>query len=153
MEFIVPLLKAERVPSHFKYAFEACALASLNNGVGNRHHFEKEALGTYTKALSATFTAVRDPEVAKEDTTLGSVLLLGLFENITGKAMAMLAWASHVEGAIYLAKLRGREQLCTDIGLNMFIKTRLQMVSIGCCGSLGCVALVIELSKPKMFVY
>lgn len=129
MDFVVPLLKADKVPVHYKYAFEACALASLNNGVGNRNHFEKQALGKYTKALSTTFAALRDPEVAKEDTTLAAVLLLGLFENITAKTMGMLAWGSHIEGAIQLAKARGRKQLRTKVGLNMFVAVRTQMVS------------------------
>lgn len=125
----MPLLKADYVPLHYKYAFEACALASLNNGVGNGNHFEKEALGKYTKALSTTFAALRDPEVAKEDATLAAVLLLSLFENITAKTMGMLAWGSHIEGAIQLAKARGRKQLSTKVGLNMFIAVRTQMVS------------------------
>lgn len=130
MEFVVPLLKAENVPVHYRYAFEACALASLNNGVGNRNHFEKEAFGKYTKALSTTFAALQDPEVANEDATLAAVLLLGLFENITAKTMGMLAWGSHIEGAIQLAKTRGRKQLRTRVGLNMFIAVRTQMVSL-----------------------
>lgn len=130
MEFVVPLLNADTVPQHYKYAFEACALASLNNGVGNGNHFEKQALGKYTKALSTTFAALRDPEVAKEDATLAAVLLLGLFENITAKTMGMLAWGSHIEGAIQLAKARGRKQLQTKVGLNMFIAVRTQMVSL-----------------------
>ncbi|QUC18800.1 uncharacterized protein UV8b_03041 [Ustilaginoidea virens] len=128
MEFVVPLLKAEKVPLHYQYAFQACGLASLNNGVGNRNHFEKQALGKYTKALSTTFAALRDPEVAKEDATLAAVLLLGLFENITAKTMGMLAWGSHIEGAIQLAKARGRQQLRTKVGLNMFIAVRTQMI-------------------------
>ncbi|OAA49545.1 hypothetical protein NOR_01468 [Metarhizium rileyi] len=128
MEFVVPLLKLDMVPEHYKYAFEACALASLNNGVGNRNHFEKQALGKYTKALSTTFAALRDPEVAKEDATLAAVLLLGLFENITSKTMGILAWGSHIEGAIQLAKARGRKQLRTKVGLDMFIAVRTQMI-------------------------
>ncbi|KAG5927818.1 hypothetical protein E4U42_001734 [Claviceps africana] len=128
MEFVVPLLKAEKVPLHYRCAFEACALASLNNGVGNRNHFEKQALGKYTKALSTTFAALKDPEVAKQDATLAAVLLLGLFENITAKTMGMLAWGSHIEGAIQLAKARGRKQLQTRVGLNLFIAVRTQMI-------------------------
>lgn len=129
MEFVVPLLKTENVATHYKYAFEACALASLNNGVGNRNHFEKQALGKYTKALSSTFAALRDPAMAKEDSTLASVLLLGMFENITAKTMGMLAWGSHIEGAIQLAKARGRKQLETKVGLDLFVAVRTQMVS------------------------
>ncbi|PHH81230.1 hypothetical protein CDD83_3636 [Cordyceps sp. RAO-2017] len=128
MEFLIPLLKGDRVPHHFKYAFDACALASLNNRVGTGNDFEKEALGKYTKALSATFSALRDPDIAKNDATLASVLLLGLFENITARHVGMLAWGSHIEGAIQLAKARGRKQLRTKVGLAMFIAVRTQMI-------------------------
>ncbi|KJZ72389.1 hypothetical protein HIM_08192 [Hirsutella minnesotensis 3608] len=128
MEFVVPLMKMDDIPQHFKYAFEACSLASLNNRVGTGNDFEKESLGKYTKALSATYAALRDPEVAKQDATLGSVLLLGLFENITARHVGMLAWGSHIEGAIQLAKARGRKQLRTKVGLAMFIAVRTQMI-------------------------
>lgn len=128
MEFLVPLVKSDTIPSHFKLAFDACALAALNNQVGTGNDLDKEALGKYTKALSATFAALRDPEVAKLDATLVSVLLLGLFENITARKLGMLARGPHVEGAIQLAKSRGRKQLRTKIGLAMFIAVRTQMI-------------------------
>lgn len=129
LDFVMPLMRIDGTPQHFKYAFDACALASLNNRVGTGNHFEKEALGKYTKALSATSSALRDPEVTKQDATLASVLLLGLFENITAKHVGMLAWGSHIEGAVQLAKARGRKQLRTKVGLAMFIAVRTQMVS------------------------
>ncbi|UNI17361.1 hypothetical protein JDV02_003707 [Purpureocillium takamizusanense] len=128
MEFLIPLMKLGNVPPHFRYAFDACALASLNNRVGTGNDFEKEALGKYTKALSATFAAIQNPEVARQDTTLASVLLLGLFENITARQLGMLAWGSHIEGAIQLARARGRKQLRTKVGLAMFIAVRTQMI-------------------------
>jgi len=37
-------------------------------------------------------------------------------------------WAKHVEGAIQIAKARGREQLRTRRGLLLFITVRTQMV-------------------------
>ncbi|PNY25432.1 White-opaque regulator 1 [Tolypocladium capitatum] len=128
MEFLIPLMKMEHIPLHFKFAFDACALASLNNRVGTGNDFKKETLGKYTRALSATFAALRDPDVAKQDATLASVLLLGLFENITARQLGMLAWGSHIEGAIQLAKVRGRKQLRTKVGLAMFIAVRTQMI-------------------------
>lgn len=128
MEFIVPLMKLTDIPQHFRYAFDACALASFNNRIGTSNEFERQALSMYTKALSATHSALRDPEVTKQDTTLASVLLLGLFENITARHMGELAWGSHIEGAIQLVRARGRKQLRTKIGLTMFIAVRTQMV-------------------------
>ena len=131
MEFVVPLIKTDNPAQHFKYAFDACALASLGNRVGPGNDFEKVSLGHYTKALSATFAALRDSEHATSDATLGAVLLLGLFENITAKQLGMLAWGSHIEGAIQLVKARGKQQLKTKVGLAMFVAVRTQMVCIG----------------------
>ncbi|CAM1503676.1 Fc.00g012670.m01.CDS01 [Cosmosporella sp. VM-42] len=128
MEFVVPLIKTETPALHFKYAFDACALASLGNRVGPGNDFEKESLGHYTKALAATFAALKDPDRARSDATLGAVLLLGLFENITAKQLGMLAWGSHIEGAIQLVKARGKEQLRTKVGLAMFVAVRTQMI-------------------------
>lgn len=129
MDYLLPLLKADQGGDHFKYAFDACALASLGNRVGPGSDFEQAALSKYTKALSSTYKALRDPELAKHDTTLAAILLLGLFENITAKQLGMLAWGSHTEGAVQLVKARGRKQLRTKLGLLLFIAVRTQMVS------------------------
>lgn len=128
MEFLVPLMKVDCMPQHFRHAFDACALASLNNRVGTGNDLDKDALASYTKALATTFAALRDPDVAKQDATLASVLLLGLFENISARHIGMLAWGSHIEGAVQLAKTRGRKQLRTKVGLAMFIAVRTQMI-------------------------
>lgn len=133
MEFVVPMINAPA--PHFKYAFDACALASLGNRVGPGNNFEKESLGLYTKALSATFAALKDPKHATSDATLGAVLLLGLFENITAKQLGMLAWGFHIEGAMQLVKARGKQQVRTKVGLAMFVAVRTQMV----CTSLNLV--------------
>ncbi|KAJ4255036.1 hypothetical protein NW762_009840 [Fusarium torreyae] len=128
MEFVVPLLKSETVAPSFKLAFDACAIASLGNRVGPGTNFESKALGYYTKALSATFTALKDPVLSKEDSTLAAVLLLGLFENITAKQLGMLAWGSHIEGAIQLVRAREKKQIQTRTGLALFVATRTQMI-------------------------
>lgn len=130
MEFLIPLWKGDNTSPHFRYAFEACALASLNNSVGNRNHFEKQALSKYTKALSGTFEALCDPYLAKDDATLAAVILFGLFECITAKAMGRYAWGSHLEGAIQLVKARGREQLRTRHGVQMFSLVRMYIVRL-----------------------
>ncbi|ROT42725.1 hypothetical protein SODALDRAFT_269630 [Sodiomyces alkalinus F11] len=130
-EYILPLLKAEAPDGHLHHAFNACALASLGNrpnAPGSGSDLISRALGHYTKALSATHLALRDPELSKSDATLAAVLMLGLFENITAKKMGMFAWGSHIEGAIQLVKVRGRKQLRTRTGFLLFIAVRTQMI-------------------------
>ncbi|KAI6779654.1 Transcriptional regulatory protein-like protein [Emericellopsis cladophorae] len=128
MEYLLPLMKTERPAEHFKNAFDACAFASLGNRVGVGHDFGEIALSRYTKALSSTYKALRDPELAKQDSTLAAILLLGLFENISAKQLGMLAWGSHIEGAIQLVRARGKKQLRTKAGLHLFIAVRTQMI-------------------------
>ena len=130
MEYLLPLIKAETKIPHFKLAYDACALASLGNRTGSGNGFQEQALIKYTKALSMTFHALKDPELSKTDATLASVLLLGLFENITAKQIGTLAWGSHIDGAVQLVKQRGRKQLRTKNGLILFIAVRTQMVSV-----------------------
>lgn len=136
MEHLIPLLKADRPSEHFKNAFEACAFASLGNRVGPGNDFDQVALSKYTKALASTYKALRHPELAKQDETLAAILLLGLFENISAKQLGMLAWGSHIEGAIQLVKARGKQQTKTTTGLLLFIAVRTQMVSNSLASSL-----------------
>lgn len=129
-QFLLPLLKQDPPSPHFQHAFDACALASFNNRIGTGNEFDKEALGRYTEALAATAVALKNPVTAVQDSTLATILLLGLFENITAKSLGMLAWSSHIEGAIQLVKARGRAQLQTKIGMDLFLSVRTQMVSL-----------------------
>lgn len=128
LEFVVPLLNNVDSAPHFKAAFDACAVASLGNRVGAGSKFDSQALGHYTKALSWTFTALKDPKQATADSTLAAILMLGLFENITAKQLGMLAWGSHIEGAIQLVKARGKAQIESKVGLALFVAVRTQMV-------------------------
>jgi hypothetical protein len=50
-------------------------------------------------------------------------------QNITAKQLGNMAWGSHVEGALQLVKARGRSQLKTKIGVQLFIAVRTQLVS------------------------
>ena len=81
MDYLIPLMKVEPPNSHLQFAFNACALASLGNRVSaNGINFRDRAYVEYTRALSATNTALRDPEASKTDAVLAAVLLLGMFE-------------------------------------------------------------------------
>lgn len=129
MDYMIPLLEQRKPPDHFKAAFEACAFASLGNRSGPGQDFKKVALASYTRALAATHKALQDPIVSKQDNTLAAILLLGLYENISARQLGMLAWGSHIEGAIQLVKARGKKQVKTRTGLSLFIAVRTQMVS------------------------
>lgn len=128
-EFVIPLIKTDNPSPHFKLAFEACALAYFSNRMKNATHLEKDALSKYVQALATTGQAIRDPVESKQDATIAAVLLLSLFENITSRHFGMLAWSTHTEGAIQLVQNRGREQLKTKVGRDIFVTVRTQQVS------------------------
>lgn len=82
-----------------------------------------EARLHYMKALRLTNVALRSPTDATKDSTLLSIMILGLYETVTGNSQKSLsAWATHVNGAAALIKMRGPEQLSTPSGLRMFIQ-------------------------------
>ncbi|KAK7192165.1 C6 zinc finger domain-containing protein [Paraphaeosphaeria sporulosa] len=75
----------------------------------------------YATALSDTNTALIRPGEATRDSTLVSVLLLGLFEalacQVTG---ASSNWAAHTRGALALLRLRGKDQFRSALGRRLF---------------------------------
>jgi hypothetical protein len=80
LEFVLPLLKQEGPDSHFHHAFNACAMAFLNNRGGMGVRLWDSALSEYSLALAKTNAALRDEQTQQSDATLASVLLLGMFE-------------------------------------------------------------------------
>ena len=151
LEYLIPLLSQDSRENHLQHAFNSCALALLHNRGSPGSKLGEMALSEYSRALSHTNAALRDPRAQKEDSTLAAVLLLGMFEvrmsapdhtgseshactdivkNITAKKIETRAWRSHIEGAIQLVKIRGKKQLRTRIGLLLFIAVRTQMVRL-----------------------
>ncbi|KAH6614770.1 hypothetical protein B0J18DRAFT_374452 [Chaetomium sp. MPI-SDFR-AT-0129] len=129
LDYLLPLLNHSKGDEHLVRAFNACALASWGNRMACRAGgILGKAFGEYSQALRATQAALVDPVRWKDDSVLAAVLLLGMFENITAKQIGSLAWGSHTEGAIQLVKARGRAQLKTKVGLQLFIAVRTQLI-------------------------
>lgn len=81
---------------------------------------------SYGTALRLINTALRMPGEAVKDTTMLSILILGLFEMITDRdartaSGTVKAWHEHVNGAAVLAKIRGVAQFRTRAGIKMFL--------------------------------
>ncbi|KAF4121547.1 Fungal Zn(2)-Cys(6) binuclear cluster domain [Geosmithia morbida] len=128
MNYLMPLLKIDRIPESLRLAFTACSFASIGNRVGGGNTFARMAIAQYTQALSATHKALQDPATALTDATLASTLLLGVYEAISANRIGSMAWGSHIEGAIQLVKARGRSQLKTKVGVMLFSTVRTQMI-------------------------
>lgn len=77
----------------------------------------------YVKAIQATNDALKSPLLVKRDNTLTAIMILSIFETVTGSNHKSIHdWAEHVRGAAALLKLRGREQLETSRGRRMFVQ-------------------------------
>ncbi|KAI1319581.1 hypothetical protein F5Y16DRAFT_414206 [Xylariaceae sp. FL0255] len=130
-DFIFPLLGQERPDSHIQHAFNACSLAFLDNRGGQGSRLSEAALREYSVALAKTNIALRCAETQTSDATLASVVLLGMFENVSAKQISSFNWGSHVEGAVQLVKLRGKQQVQSKIGLQLFVAVR-RIMTISC---------------------
>ncbi|KAL3459634.1 hypothetical protein BJX64DRAFT_301100 [Aspergillus heterothallicus] len=116
----------ERDPSP---ALKASAKALGLLGMTGMPHSKQRAREEYIIGLRATNSALRDPTAATSDSTLGAVLLLGLYELITSRPTEMSGgWKNHAQGASKLLELRGEEQLNSPVGLELFTVVRFQNV-------------------------
>ncbi|EAQ88990.1 hypothetical protein CHGG_05609 [Chaetomium globosum CBS 148.51] len=78
---------------------------------------------SYGTALRLTNHALQDPAEAVKDSTMLSVLILGVFEMMTEstpRTMTVEAFQEHVNGAAALARMRGPAQFQTRAGRRMF---------------------------------
>jgi hypothetical protein len=128
-DFLVPLIKTENRESHFSVAFSAVAMASLANRPSAKGRgLMPQAIGLYAKALKQINLALQNPAQQKQDSTVASILLLGFFETITSERSNVMAWGSHIDGAVQLINIRGKKQLRTKTGHALFVAVRTQMV-------------------------
>ncbi|KAI1264567.1 hypothetical protein F5Y18DRAFT_73932 [Xylariaceae sp. FL1019] len=131
LDFVLPLLRQEGPDSHIQHAFNACAMAFFHNRRATNAKLSEIAFREYSAALARTNAALRDPEAQQSDATLASVLLLGMFENISAKQIDSFHWGSHVDGAVQLVKARGKKQIKSEIGKSLFIAVR-TLMSVYC---------------------
>lgn len=92
----------------------------------------KSARSSYAKALTQLNLSLSNPRTATDDSTLVSVLLLSLFETMVWAGTGVPNnWVAHTRGAMALIKLRGKGQLNTEIGLQLFTQV-INIVSVEC---------------------
>ncbi|KAJ5172818.1 hypothetical protein N7492_005411 [Penicillium capsulatum] len=103
--------------SCLRFAVEATSLMTLAN-VAQAQPLVLKARGGYSKALRCLQDALCTRAEAVKDETFASVVLLSLFEDITGERNGL--FSSHTPGFEHLMKLRGEEQLHNQRGREMF---------------------------------
>ncbi|KAJ3496181.1 hypothetical protein NLG97_g2844 [Lecanicillium saksenae] len=83
------------------------------------------ARSKYTEAVHMVNSALQSPERSRDDTTLMSVISLGVFEEISDYK----SWVLHVQGAAALLVARGRGQFSSSISLKLFNQVRTDLIT------------------------
>lgn len=132
LDYLLPLLNSETRPdSAFQLAYSACALAAMGNRFkGDSTDLVELSYMQHSRALVAIHRALKDPAESKRDSTLATVLMLSLFEKVTAaKEVGLLAWRTHIEGAMHLVRSRGREMVQNKDSVLLFNAVRLQIIA------------------------
>lgn len=82
------------------------------------------ARAKYVQAIRNVNTALASPIESVKDSTLMSVISLGVFENVSGWD----SWVRHVRGAAALVVSRGKNQFSSPISILMFNQVRTDLV-------------------------
>ncbi|CAG8364395.1 unnamed protein product [Penicillium salamii] len=123
LDYIPPLYAREigqtsdSTPSCLKWAVDATALMTLANAKNAPVLMNKARQG-YGKALRGLQEALNSPIHAVKDETFASVVLLSLYEDISGERNGL--FSSHTAGFEFLMKLRGAGQMGHQRGRDMF---------------------------------
>ena len=126
-DVLEPLYKTSSTDGYLVASVDAVGLAFLTFQSGS-DQAPQLARAKYSEALSLVQNALVSSGSSTSDAFLLTVLLLDLFEKITGNnPQSTDGWMSHVNGALALLKLRGQEQLqdYTALRLSMRLSTSL----------------------------
>ncbi|CAN8096117.1 unnamed protein product [Discula destructiva] len=137
-DFIFPLLAnspPDRNVNPLRLAFSATAMIAFAARQKVPELLPK-AESIYLRALEATFSAIGDPHRARDDSTLACVTLLTTFEQLRPSrpsAQKAEAFGSHLDGAVALMKLRGKDLFKTIVGQKIFAILRSLLASRSLC--------------------
>ncbi|KAJ4380073.1 hypothetical protein N0V86_004381 [Didymella sp. IMI 355093] len=119
-EWLLEALSQPGCDQILRSSANAVSLAGLANSTKNPTIMAK-ARAAYGSALRMTNSALSVKERAVKDSTLMSVIMLGLYENISFQdKQSTHAWYKHVQGASALLVLRGTEQFESNVARRIF---------------------------------
>lgn len=119
-EWVTEFLSQPHTKEILLASVNAASLAGLANTTKSPAIMQK-AQTAYVSALRLTNSALRVKETAVQDSTLISVIMLGMYENMVFQGrQSIQAWAKHVAGACALLRLRGKEQFQSDLARRIF---------------------------------
>ncbi|KAF2171200.1 hypothetical protein M409DRAFT_63572 [Zasmidium cellare ATCC 36951] len=126
----------------------ACALHVIAQRQGGNPMGLETARKRYVDAIHRTNLALRSPKTAKQDSSLIAVLLLSTFERLAwDSSMARENWSQHVQGLALILQLRGRDQLETKLGADLFRDIQSDMIVNALHNETAVPAYIVEWSQ------
>ncbi|KAE9377490.1 hypothetical protein N431DRAFT_398426 [Stipitochalara longipes BDJ] len=125
LSFLPELYGCANMHTPLKEALNAVAWLSMSNQLGIKS-LKSEACRSYFHAIELMAKLLQGPGEARQDATLATNYLFGLFETkyllISGFKLSGVAFSryGHHSGRVTLLELRGREQFTTQLGINIF---------------------------------
>ncbi|PWY71641.1 Zn(II)2Cys6 transcription factor [Aspergillus heteromorphus CBS 117.55] len=104
--------------SSLRLAVDATSLIAMSNLVGASGSIVAQARNRFGLALGRLQEALNSPVEAVKDETFATLVILSLFEDISGDRNGLVS--SHTTGFEALIRLRGENQLVHAQGLDMF---------------------------------
>lgn len=101
----------------------AVGLVALANAT-QHSELASHARAKYLEAIRNVNAALASPVESVKDSTLMSVISLGVFEHVS----CYESWARHVRGAAALLVARGKRQFSTPVAIRMFNQVRTDLV-------------------------
>lgn len=108
----------------------AVGLVSLANST-QQPHLARQARTKYSEAIQRVNLALASPVDSVKDSTLMSVISLGVFEHVSQYE----SWVRHVQGAAALVVARGKKQFTSPLSILMFNQVRADLVLASVHGS------------------
>ena len=111
-------------------SIKAVGLAGFSNAA-RAPELMREAKKNYTVAVRLLNSALHSPVEVKKDTTLLAIMILGIFETLTGREEdSLIAWAAHLKGAAALMEVRGPQQLSTMAGRRLYGQITASLITV-----------------------
>lgn len=116
-------------PELVRAAIRAVSFAGLGSSTGSASTM-RNARMNYINAIKRVNVALTDSR-AKNDSTIFTVMVLGLFESITCSCdQSLEAWKHHVNGIAGLLMHRGATQFHTKVGLQLFQEAFIHVITL-----------------------
>ena len=130
----------------------AVGLAGFSTAAG-APELMREARKNYTVAVRLLNSALQSPVEVKKDTTLLAIMILGIFETLTGREEdSLIAWAAHLKGAAALMEIRGPQQLSTVAGRRLYGQITASLITVCLQQEIAVPGHILELSL-EVFKY